>query len=103
MDFRVIELTQGNINNDHLYLSSVIDFFPSLAIGGSNEHELGSLLEINYGINQPVFTDIAGDKKIFRKRSWVGEFFQSHALFAGSRVVIEKTGANRYHIYPVRS
>ena len=103
MLFRVIELTQGNLNNNHLYLSSVIDLFPFESIGSPNESELGAQLEIHCGIAEPVFTDIAGDKKIFRKRSWVGEFFQSHALSAGSRVIIERTGANRYHIYPVRA
>jgi len=101
--FRVVELTQGDLNNNHLYLSDVIDLFPSESIGGPNESEHGAQLEIHCGIAEPVFTDIAGDKKIFRKRSWVGEFFQSHALYAGSRVIIERTGANRYHIYPVRT
>jgi len=27
MEFVEIELTQGNINNNHLYLSSVLEFF----------------------------------------------------------------------------
>ncbi|MBP1142843.1 MULTISPECIES: hypothetical protein [Pseudomonas] len=103
MLFRIVELTQGNLNNNHLYLSNVIDFFPAESIGGPNEIELGALLEIHCGIAEPVFTDIAGDKKIFRKRSWVGEFFKCHALSAGSRIVIERTGDNRYHLYPVRA
>ncbi|KAF2394330.1 hypothetical protein [Pseudomonas frederiksbergensis] len=103
MPFRVIELTQGNINNNHLYLSSVIDLFPAESIGGANESELGTQIEIHFGIADPVFTDIAGDKMIFRKRSWVGIFFQAHALSVGSKIIIEKTGTNRYHIYPVRT
>jgi hypothetical protein len=32
----------------------------------------------------------------------VRDFFQSHALSVGSRVIIERTGTNRYHIYPAR-
>lgn len=102
MLFRVIELTQGNINNNHLYLSSIIDLFPPESIGGPNKSKQGVQIEIHCGIAEPVFTDIAGDKKIFRKRSWLGEFFQSHTLSAGSRIIIERTGANRYHIFPVR-
>jgi hypothetical protein len=101
--YRLIELTQGNLDNNHLYLSSVIGFFPAESIGGPNASEIGTQVEIHCGIAEPVFTDIAGDKKIFRKRSWVGEFFKSHSLSAGSKVIIEKTGANRYHIYPVRT
>lgn len=103
MPFRIIELTQGNLNNNHLYLSGVMDLFPAESIGGPNESELGIQLEIHCGIAEPVFTDIAGDKKIFRKRSWVGEFFQAHGLSAGSRVVVERTATNRYHLYPVRA
>ncbi|WP_027854162.1 hypothetical protein [Marinobacterium litorale] len=103
MDYVEIELTQGNINNNHLYLSSVIEFFPKDSIGGSNESSLAHrLLEVHSGIASPVRTDIAGDKKIFRRRSWVGEFFEVHGLVAGDWVVIEKTGADRYHVYPKR-
>ncbi|BAN56470.1 MULTISPECIES: hypothetical protein [Pseudomonas] len=102
MPFRVIELTQGNLNNNHLYLSGIIDLFPPESIGGANASKLGVQLEIHCGITGPILTDIAGDKKIFRKRSWVGEFFQSHTLSAGSRIIIERTGTNRYHIFPAR-
>ena len=104
MKFVEIELTQGNIDNNHLYLSSVIDFFPSDSIGGSNSSDLASrVLEIYSGIAPPVRTDITSSKKIFRRRSWVGEFFKAHNLVAGDCVVIEKTGIDRYHVYPKRS
>jgi hypothetical protein len=33
------ELTEGNIKNNHFYLSSFIDKFPADAIGGSNTAE----------------------------------------------------------------
>lgn len=103
MKYVVVELTQGNINNSHLYLSSVIDFFPEVAIGGPNdESEAEVKLEVHNGIEQAVLTDIAGDKKIFRKRGWVKEFFEAHKMKAGDKVIIEKTGHNRYHIFPVR-
>jgi|TARA_R100000501_G_C2600952_1_gene98031 hypothetical protein len=103
MSFVVIELTQGNINNNHLYLSSVIEFFPSSAIGGENSELLANTaLEVHSGIGEFVITDIAGDKKIFRKRSWVGQFFKDHQLKCGDKVVIEHTGENRYHVYPAR-
>ncbi|WGL16668.1 hypothetical protein PVT68_18190 [Microbulbifer bruguierae] len=104
MSFVVIELSQGNINNDHLYLSSVIEFFPPSSIGGKNVEFLAdSLLEVHSGIGEPVITDIAGDKKIFRKRSWVRQFFKDHQLKPGDKVVIEHTGGNRYHVYPARA
>jgi hypothetical protein len=102
--YGIIELTQGNLNNDHLYLSTIIGLFPSNSIGGSSEAGLaGQLLEVHSGIGEPVFTDIAGDKKIFRKRGWVGEFFSVHQLKAGHKVVVERTGTHRYHVYPLRA
>jgi hypothetical protein len=103
MKHAVIELTQGNINNSHLYLASVIDLFPKSAIGGSNEEAAANTkLEIHCGFGEPIFTDIAGDKNIFRKRSWVREFFETHKLICGDRVIIENTGANRFHVFPHR-
>lgn len=103
MRYVKIELTQGNINNDHLYLSSVLEFFPASSVGGANiESQASALLEVHSGINEPVLTDIAGDKKIFRKRSWVKEFFKVHNLKVGDFVIIEHTESNRYHVYPAR-
>tara|TARA_R110002096_G_scaffold379_2_gene2270 strand:- start:8322 stop:8645 length:324 start_codon:yes stop_codon:yes gene_type:complete len=103
MKYVQIELTQGNLNNDHLYLTGVLDFFPKESIGGPNIESKAELeLEIHSGINKPVFTDIAGDKNIFRKRSWVGEFFKAHDLKAGDKVIIQKTDTHRYHVYPMR-
>lgn len=96
-----IELTQGNINNNHIYLSSVMSFFPSSSIGGENKDSIASThLEICYGASEPVVTDIAGDKKIFRKRTWVKSFIEEHNLQAGDSIVIHKLATNRYHIYP---
>ncbi|RUO38625.1 hypothetical protein CWE13_02985 [Aliidiomarina shirensis] len=103
MRYVTIELTQGNINNNHLYLSSAMKMFPTSSVGGANSDSMADvLLEVHSGIGDPIKTDIAGDKKIFRKRSWVGEFFRAHALKAGDKVVVQSTGENRYHVYPSR-
>lgn len=104
MRYGIIKLTQGNLDHHHLYLTSILELFPASAIGGSLDAERApQLLEIHSGMGQPVVTDIAGDKKIFRKRAWVGEFFATHHLKAGDSVVIENTGAHRYHVYPMRT
>ena len=101
--YGIIELTQGNLNNDHLYLTTIMELFPTNAIGGSSDaHRAEQLLEVHSGIGDPVVTDIVGDKKIFRKRTWVSEFIAGHGLKAGDRVVVECTGPYRYHVYPKR-
>lgn len=100
----IIEFTQGNLNNDHLYLASIMEIFPAASVGGSSEvNRASQLLEVHSGIGAPVFTDIAGDKKIFRSRAWVGQFFATHQLKAGDSVVVERIGTNRYHVYPKRA
>lgn len=103
LKYGVIKLTDGNIRNNHLYLTSVLDLFPASSIGGGNvDEQATTLLEIRWGGEQPVLTDIAGDKKIFRKRAWVKQFFSLHHLSSDDEVVIEQTGDKRYHIYPRR-
>lgn len=104
MRYGIIELTQGNLNNDHLYLTSIMELFPAACVGGGSDAECASqLLEVNSGMGEPVVTDIAGDKKIFRKRAWVGGFFAAHELKAGDSVVVERIGPYRYHVYPKRT
>jgi hypothetical protein len=98
----VIRLTQGNLNNNHIYLREHLDFFPADAIGAANAHDgEGTLLTLHFeGLPQPVETDIAGDKKIFRCRGDVGRFFAHHGLIEGDHVVIERLSAHEYRIGP---
>jgi hypothetical protein len=87
-----------------MYLSSVIAWFPPAAVGGSNADEKASLqLTIFCGLDTPILTDIAGDKKIFRKRGWIKSFYASHQIKAGDTVCIQKIGDTKYHIYPAAS
>ena len=66
MRYGIIELTQGNLNNDHLYLTNIMELFPANSVGGSSDTERASqLLEVHSGIGEPVVTDIAGDKRSF--------------------------------------
>ncbi len=102
-DQRIITLTAGNIRNSHFYLSDIIHFFPSDTIGGgSKKFQALRQLEIDFGDKSTILTDIAGDKKIFRKRSWVKLFFKINDLREGSSIIIEKTGPYRYKIYPCK-
>jgi hypothetical protein len=72
-----ITLNGGNLRNSHLYLSDIMDLFPDDAVGGTNETTRSvRALEIHCGIGDPILSDIAVDKKIFRKRGWVAEFLR---------------------------
>ncbi len=98
----MIQLTQGNLNNHHIYLRRHLDFFPADTIGAPNAHHgEGTLLTLHFeGHSEPVQTDIAGDKKIFRCREDVGRFFAKHRLAEGDSVVIERLSTYEYHVVP---
>jgi hypothetical protein len=99
----VIRLTQGNLNNNHVYLSRHLDFFPPDAIGAANKRSgKGTLLKLRFeGLPGAAETDIASDKKIFRLRGrrWQ-EFFERHDLRPGDKIAIERISAFEYRVVP---
>ena len=59
-----IEVTQGNLSNNHRYLRGHLDFFPVDAIGAANRHDgEGRLLTVHFDGVGTVTTDIAGGKE----------------------------------------
>jgi hypothetical protein len=96
-----IEVTQGNLNNNHLYLRRHLDFFPVDAVGPANSDDgHGRLLTLYFeGLEDPVTTDIAGGNKLYlRDRASWCQFYAKHRLRAGDRVTIERTGEYEYAI-----
>jgi hypothetical protein len=99
-----IEVTQGNLNNGHLYLRSHLGFFPADAVGPANLKDgRGSQLTIRFdGFPEPTVTDIAGGNKLFLRdrRSW-RTFYERHHVRAGDRVRIERLGEAEYAVSKV--
>lgn len=94
-----VEITDGNISNNHIYLRSFFDCFPSDAIGGSNKSMRAKRdLTIDWGGAEPAKTDLDGQKKFFRARGWIGAFYRLHRAQAGDRVVVEEIAAYRYRV-----
>jgi hypothetical protein len=98
----MIGLTEGNLNNGHVYLRQHVDFFPSDAIGAANARDgQGVPLTLHFaGLPEAVQTDIVGDKHIFRSRGPWRKFFAHHALRPGDTVIIERRSAYEYHVVP---
>ena len=97
----VIPVTQGNLNNNHVYLRSHLDFFPADAVGGrSKEDGLGRSLTVHFqGQADPVETDIAGGNKLlFRARSPWRAFFSRHRLEAGDSLTIVRLSDYQYRV-----
>jgi hypothetical protein len=100
----LIPLTQGNINNEHVYLARHLDFFPADAIGAHNKRAgQGTLLSLHFdGLPDAAETDIDPAHKIFRLRGkhW-REFFERNGLHAGDKVAVERVSDYEYRILPV--
>jgi hypothetical protein len=98
---RYLTVTQGNLNNNHLYLTEILDLFPADVIGGprtelSARHNVLIICD-----HETIATDIVSDKNIFRQRSWLGRFFRNHRLQAGDQVRLEKLEPYLYRLSPV--
>jgi hypothetical protein len=96
----VVQLTQGNLSHDHVYLRAHLDFFPADAIGAPNARDgTGTLLTLHFaGLPGTVSTDIAADKKIFRCRGPWRAFFKLHGLQPGDRIAIKRLSAYEYRV-----
>ncbi|MEY9983422.1 hypothetical protein ABH995_002759 [Bradyrhizobium yuanmingense] len=95
---RRVELTSGNLRHGHVYLRSIIDFFPSDAIGGSNKSGIAAKnLRVTFDPGGTIETDIAGDKGILRARGEIlRRFFEDSGASPGDTVEIIRTGPYAY-------
>jgi hypothetical protein len=96
-----IKLTGGNIRNNHVYLTKVMDMFPNQYVGGSKKSECANaLLTLDVGNGKVFKTDIAGDKKIFRTREALKAFFENYDVNEGDFVVLNTTKTGYYTLRP---
>lgn len=93
------EITQGNIDNNHIYLRSFFEKFPADAIGGSNRASAAHReIAVDWGGGAIVMTDLDGAKRFFRKRGWIREFFERHGVCAGDMVTVEEVAPYSYRV-----
>jgi hypothetical protein len=95
---RYLTVTQGNLNNSHLYLTEVLDLFPEDVFGGPDEARAAPrTVRVEWGA-EAVDTDIVRDKNIFRRRGWVARFCSANRLLAGDKVLLEQLEPYVYRI-----
>ena len=107
---RLIQVTDANLRNGHLYLRGHLGFFPADCLGSpSKAGPLGRMLTLDVeGLKAPVQTDIPTDaktgapRKFFRNRAWVAAFFKAAKIIAGAFVVLEKTDRLRLRVARAR-
>ncbi|MDF2372379.1 MAG: ASCH domain-containing protein [Rhizobiaceae bacterium] len=93
------EISQGNIDHNHLYLRSFFDRFPADAVGGSNKSLLAArTIAVDWGGSESVVTDLDGSKKFFRARGWISRFFKQNNVHAGQKVLVEEIGPYHYRV-----
>jgi hypothetical protein len=74
----IIPITAGNIKNNHIYLRTVLGFFPSDAIGGSDETQRAPReLTLFVGAGRTIRTDIAGPDQHERDGRSAHYFFRN--------------------------
>jgi len=99
-----IQLTRGNLNNGHFYLTSCLTMFPADSIGGSNAMKKANrLLKLQPVGGEELETDIDGTKNIFRKRAWVAAMFERANAKPGDYVYIRKLEDGSYEIWTDKS
>ena len=97
-------LTKGNVDNNHFYIPrECISALPKDVLGGRNaSYSAKKNLEIEYGSDVKVQTDIDGTKRIFRKRGWQRELISRCNLVAGDTIQITLLGGHRLKVRGVK-
>jgi DNA polymerase III subunit epsilon len=96
--WRYLIVSQGNLNNHHLYLTRIREFFPHDVFGGSYAGRAARRYVRIQWENEVVETDIDRTKNIFRKRAWLRRFFDANQVQPGDRVLLEKLGPYVYRL-----
>jgi hypothetical protein len=94
---RQLMVTQGNLDNNHLYLTGVLDIFPEDALGGPSAAHAGRPVRVHFG-DEVVETDVVRERRIFRRRGWLRRFFAERQVRAGERVLLERLGPYVYRL-----
>jgi len=96
-----IEITPGNLRQNHFYLTGHLDDFPRDVIGGANSDDEAAprRVKLKWPYGEPVITDIAGDKNIFRQRGWVRKLFAHSNAEPGDFVVLKAVTPYEYEVH----
>lgn len=94
----VIQVTEACLVYHLLYLSDAIktNFFPKEVIGGPNSSSMGKEVRVRSDKGGEFYSDIAGDKKIFRNRSGMASFYRESQVRAWDYVVLQKISDYEY-------
>ncbi len=95
---RYLTITQGNLNNRHMYLTECMDLFPEDVLGGPDESRAAARTVRVHWADEAVDTDVVREKHIFRRRGWVRKFFSAARVGVGDRVLLEQLEPYSYRV-----
>lgn len=90
-----ITITAGNIRNNTLYATEVMEAIPAACLGGRTKQDAAEPLTLILDGGPMVRTDIVAKRKLFRTRCW-GEWFRANDAMPGDRVVLTPMGARTF-------
>lgn len=92
-----VEVTPGNLRNNTLYITKVIERFPKWALGGPNQKETAEPITLMLYDGPTVQTDIVAPRKLLRTRCW-GKWFRDNGVSAGDKVVFTPVDEATYFV-----
>lgn len=94
-DSFAVQITAGNIRNNTLYVTSVLDRFPAWAVGGPKKRHAAKPVTLVLQDGPSVRTDIVGRRKLVRARMW-GRWYRRLGARPGDRVVFTPVDESTY-------
>ena len=96
-----VDVTCGNLKNNTLYVTDVLEHFPAWAIGGAKRAEAAKPITLILHEGPTVQTDIVAGRKLLRTRIW-GAWFRKHGVRPGDRVIFTPMDESTYFVGLVR-
>lgn len=93
----IIEVTGGNIRNNHINLRGAFGLFPEDCLGGNNEASAGKPITLEIA-GDTVDTDIDETKAIFRERGAIRQLFESEKIEEGGLILIQRMKPRTYRV-----
>ena len=92
-----VEVTEGNLKNNHFYLRSFLHHLPDDLVGG---RDLATPVMATVGADgMPLTTtDICPSHHFFRDRSWTRQFFANSDAEPGDTVCVHQLAPYRYQV-----
>ena len=92
-----VEVTEGNLKNNHFYLRSFLHRLPDDLVGG-RDLATPVMAAVEADGMRPTSTDICPRHRFFRDRSWTRQFFANSDAEPGDTVRVHQLAPYRYKV-----